>query len=144
MEANWHQDGVKKESYFNRKIRNKTYLVKYDKMLNWTLTNETKKIENYTCFKATIIQKNLETGVEFIREAWYTTEIPVPYGPVGFGGLPGLILELKTGKAIFTAKKIVLNPKKGIKPYPKANMENPIGRKELPKLMRAARKVTED
>ena len=27
--------------------------------------------------------------------AWYTPQIPVSHGPAEFGGLPGLILELK-------------------------------------------------
>lgn len=31
------------------------------------------------------------------------------YGPIGLGGLPGLILELETDKATFFAKKIDLS-----------------------------------
>ncbi len=38
--------------------------------------------------------------------AWYAPDIPLPYGPWSFHGLPGLILEIKddTNRVCFTAK----------------------------------------
>ncbi len=59
---------------------------------NWVLTKEKKNIDKYTCYKATL-QKQ-DTFVE----AWYTREIKISEGPMGYWGLPGLILELKEGK----------------------------------------------
>lgn len=56
----------------------------------WALSNETKKIGKYNCFRAT---KNSK-GTNYI--AWYTTEIPFPYGPIAINGLKGIILELYT------------------------------------------------
>lgn len=53
----------------------------------WNLQNETKKIGRFTCNKATAQFR----GRDYI--AWYTTEIPLPYGPWKLQGLPGLILE---------------------------------------------------
>lgn len=62
---------------------------------NWKLTSETKTIGNYLCYKATsnyIIKKSASTHVSPII-VWYCPSIPFSFGPVGFGGLPGLILE---------------------------------------------------
>lgn len=57
---------------------------------NWELTEETKKIDKYTCLKAS---KEINGK---IYTAWYTPEIPLPYGPIAVNGLKGLILELYT------------------------------------------------
>lgn len=46
--------------------------------------------------------------------AWYTPQIPIQNGPDEYWGLPGLILELKSGKTTMLCSKIVLNPKKEI------------------------------
>ncbi|WP_370895264.1 GLPGLI family protein [Chryseobacterium gossypii] len=58
--------------------------------IQWnTHYDETKIISNYTCKKAT---GNFR-GSSII--AYYTTDLPYPYGPFKFGGLPGLILEIR-------------------------------------------------
>ncbi|MDD7915629.1 GLPGLI family protein [Polaribacter ponticola] len=41
--------------------------------------------------------------------------MPVSFGPLGYAGLPGLILELEVYKKIYYAKKITINPKEEIK-----------------------------
>jgi len=46
--------------------------------------------------------------------AWYTPQIPIKTGPDEYWGLPGLILELKSGKTTMLCSKIVLNPKDDI------------------------------
>lgn len=60
---------------------------------NWKLINEQKVINSFNCKKAEINYK----GRNWI--AWYSTEIPIPYGPYKFTGLPGLIVKIsdKTG-----------------------------------------------
>jgi GLPGLI family protein len=63
------------------------YVVEKKYHFKWNLQNETKKIGKFTCNKATAKFR----GREYI--AWYTTEIPLPYGPWKLQGLPGLILE---------------------------------------------------
>jgi GLPGLI family protein len=91
-------------------------LVNMDKV-DWVLTNESKKIGVYTCYKAiaTITSKQLN-GMNFLSPiiAWYTPEIPTSYGIQSFNGLPGLTLELITdyesGKVVYKAIGIDLNP----------------------------------
>ena len=51
------------------------------------ISKRQKKIGKYLCNKATINFR----GIDYI--AWYTKEIPVPYGPWKMRGLNGLILE---------------------------------------------------
>lgn len=102
----------------------------------WELGTASKKVGNYTVYKATMTIK----AKQFISEednaddeesdflsffdkepkdlvytAWYTPEIPISNGPGAYGGLPGLILELHTGKIVYLCSEIALNPKKPIK-----------------------------
>jgi len=86
------------------------FLIRYDN-INWQISNETKKIGKYLCYKATTIKtiKSIKTYKKVVT-AWYCPELPYSFGPIGYGGLPGLILELKIEKgATFTVKKIKLN-----------------------------------
>lgn len=77
----------------------------------WQLLNETKQIGNYICYKAITIIKRYSKGEEkeFVKTAWYCPQINIPFGPVAYGGLPGLILELVDGVEVYTAVKIELN-----------------------------------
>ena len=91
----------------------------------WKMTGESKKIGQYTCYKATYEkevtervfsfgsqnqnQNNMKTKtVEVV--AWFTPEIPVSTGPSWYQGLPGLILEVNDDKTTILCTKIVLNP----------------------------------
>lgn len=94
----------------------------------WTLTNETKSIGEYVCFKATydrtvkktVINSNDEDEqTETVEEvqtvtAWYTPQIPLAHGPENYWGLPGLILEINDGNYILLCTKIALNNKEAI------------------------------
>lgn len=85
-------------------------IVNEEQKQEWTLLNESKIIDGHNCYKATT-PVHFDDGMRkqnFTFTAWYTPEIPVSYGPTGFGGLPGLILELVTDKATFFVKKINL------------------------------------
>ncbi|WP_261511627.1 GLPGLI family protein [Chryseobacterium paludis] len=59
---------------------------------NWKLVDETKIINTIHCKKAEVIFK----GRNWI--AWYSPEIPLPYGPYKFSGLPGLIIKITDDK----------------------------------------------
>jgi len=56
--------------------------------LCWDITNNKKSILGYPATKAVLEFCNRSI------EAWFTTDIPVQAGPLFYGGLPGLILEL--------------------------------------------------
>ncbi|WP_024482011.1 GLPGLI family protein [Cellulophaga baltica] len=77
--------------------------------MNWQLTNESKYIENYLCFKAVgfrvATDKNFENK-KILIEAWYCPGLPLNFGPFEAVGLPGLVLELKLTSFIFVASKI--------------------------------------
>lgn len=79
----------------------------------WKMTNESRKIGNYNCFKATSVKvvENLKGVFKHVVEAWFTPQIPLNFGPAGYGGLPGLIMELKFQNIRFYLTKIELNPK---------------------------------
>lgn len=57
---------------------------------DWQLHNTVKKIGQFNCSMA---------STEFrgrTYEVWYTLEIPTPFGPWKFYGLPGLIVQIKS------------------------------------------------
>ena len=64
--------------------------------LKWEfLTEDSDSILGYGCSKAT---------AEFAGRkytAWFTAEIPLPFGPYKFGGLPGLILKIEDSEHQF-------------------------------------------
>lgn len=72
----------------------------------WKLTGEQKRIGEYVCQKATT-----EIDSQLVV-AWFTPQIPVSTGPDGYGGLPGLILELdiNNGERKAVASSIELMP----------------------------------
>lgn len=59
---------------------------------NWKLIDEVKIINTISCKRAEINYK----GRNWI--AWYSTDIPIPYGPYKFNGLPGLIIKIRDDK----------------------------------------------
>lgn len=96
----------------------------------WELTDESRKIGNYTAYKAvfsTITERKMMTFADgedgemktvsdtVNIDAWYTPEIPVSQGPSNYWGLPGLILEINDGTTTFLCTKVVLNPEDGVK-----------------------------
>ncbi len=122
---------VNEKRYVNKtEVMGKRFLIK-DSIpdFKWELSSETKNIGNYTCYKATFSREeeqthlNMDDGdvkevtkkVKVLTTAWYTAEIPVSNGPREFGGLPGLILELKEGDLTIVCTEIVMNPSEKIK-----------------------------
>ena len=124
---------IQQQEFYGKKFLVKDQL----QPMTWTLGNETKKIGNYNCFKATTFiptddllwysfswsrmrttndseDKTTEEDDKSVDitevEAWYTPQIPVRHGPSEYWGLPGLILEVSAGETTMLCSKIVLNP----------------------------------
>ncbi|MFD0931675.1 GLPGLI family protein [Psychroflexus salinarum] len=75
--------------------------------ISWDITDETKKIGRYEVQKATAHFRGRD------YTAWFTSEIPLPYGPWKLVGLPGLILEAyDTDKEIYWYFKNIEYPTK--------------------------------
>lgn len=74
--------------------------------VKWKVTNAMKKVCGHICMSAiyTDTLKNVEAT------AWFALDLPLPYGPDIYTGLPGLVLEvdLCNGTKVYTAKKITL------------------------------------
>lgn len=122
---------LSEEDFFGKEFLVSDSLLKWD----WKLVNETKKIGNFTCYKAIGVipvskedleayekmkNKKSESKTVFFTvnepkdrtiTVWYTPEIPVSHGPGEYWGLPGLIMEVNDAKTVILCSKIVLNPK---------------------------------
>ena len=116
-------------------IFNEFFIIKDSIPKNWILTTETKKLGNYVCYKAeyhSVIKKTRENGDEYLKPikstAWYAPEIPYSTGPLGYGGLPGLILELHDDIFVYYLKEIDFKPKEKVK------IAKPIKGKEVSKM----------
>lgn len=92
--------------YQNRVYHNKYEYSETQPTINWTLSEDSKIILGYSCKRATTHYR----GRDYI--AWYTTAIPQSQGPVYFGGLPGLIMEIteETGKIKLVAVGVNKTP----------------------------------
>lgn len=58
----------------------------------WSFDSEQKNILGYTCTKAKLSYRGRG------YTAWFTSDIPLPFGPWTFADLPGLILEINDEK----------------------------------------------
>jgi len=76
----------------------------------WKITNESKKILGFKCYKATaaITDKNSEYGKMVSLEAWFAPELNYRGGPTAYATLPGTILELNMPAVRFKALKVQL------------------------------------
>jgi len=118
---------LKEQRYISKtEIMGKRFLIK-DSIAKtaWELSGETKNIGSYTCYKATATREEERTNMTMVNGeakeettketittvAWYTPQIPVSNGPLNFGGLPGLILEINDDGMTMICSEIILNPK---------------------------------
>lgn len=98
-----------------REFEAEMFLIEHDKIEDWALTQEKRKIGNYICYKATKNDSYINASGKkktYTVTSWYTQELPYPYGPTTYNGLPGVILELNNHQTVIYASKIELNPKK--------------------------------
>lgn len=85
--------------------------VKKKQIDNWSITTETKLIDNYKCYKATNIYQVISPNKVFNHPvvAWFCPDLPYKYGPNGYNNLPGLILELQVRNCVYGVRKIDFN-----------------------------------
>jgi len=86
----------------------KLYLVEDDAPKpKWKILNEIREVQGYLCMKAETEDPIKDQTIY----AWFSTEIPIPGGPEGYGGLPGMILmlEINDGTAVIEASKVTLD-----------------------------------
>ena len=90
-------------SEFYEKVGFTLFYYNIPKIKDWKLVNESKKINSFICKKAELRYKGRDWT------AWYSVEIPLPYGPYKLSGLPGLIVKItdKTGDYDFELIKSV-------------------------------------
>lgn len=129
---------IKEQRYLiKNELLGKIFLIDDElETLEWEMGAESRKIGNYTAFKATatktIKRPNMsaifrrpgrggqdneekEKEAEFtIKEveivAWYTPEIPINQGPGLYWGLPGLILAVNDDITTIVCSEITMNP----------------------------------
>ena len=111
------------------------FLIKIE-VKKWKVTSEFKFISNFKCYKATSedIVSNHKGVFKSKVIAWFCPELPNFFGPAGYFGLPGLILELDNSKMNLRATKIHFSKSKknDIKPLKKGIK---LTEKEFDKLM---------
>lgn len=78
----------------------------------WELSAEKKNISGFECYKGITTYTVINSAGTFnnIVEAWYCPEINFSFGPLGYGGLPGLIFELKIKDAVYGLTNLDFNP----------------------------------
>jgi GLPGLI family protein len=155
-----YKNNSSKQYLDKRDLYGKAFMVK-DSLENfeWEITGETKQIGGYTCIKAKAKtmeyppfspkfgpnrskeKKQLEL-IESEVVAWFTLDIPVSAGPDKFGGLPGLILELKTNSLTFLCSRIQLTKEEITIEKPKGGKK--VNREEYDKLFIKKTKEVEE
>lgn len=102
-------------SISQKKYGGKLYIIKnHLNKTEWTISKSEEKILGHICYKAILTNDTTVT-------AWFTTEIPISHAPLGYYGLPGLVVRLATPVYILNLQDIIEThdikfeiPKKGI------------------------------
>jgi GLPGLI family protein len=167
-DGNKYMNTKDKISYTEEDIFGDEFVIK-DSLpkIAWQITNETKIIGDYNCVKATYIepvskndleaynrqQEKIKNGKTTLFEmkkpepktitAWYTSEIPVSFGPNGVWGLPGLILQLENENYIYFCTKVSIKNNETVK-VKIPNSGKVISKKEYEKYEKKMQKQMED
>lgn len=94
------------------------------KKFGWKITGNTKMIGSYPCREAlgSITKESMCCGkVTIPITAWFAPSLPFPFGPMGYDGLPGLVLEVRVDtKYNTTFYAVDIDIRRGVdKPIPK-------------------------
>lgn len=99
----YYQNKVENENIHQLETSVALFLIKDTFISDWEVTKEQKQIGKYLCFKAIKKCDSCDTS----DEVWFTPEIAVPFGPLGYCSLPGLVLEVQ--KNLFTLSLTNIN-----------------------------------
>lgn len=125
---------IRKVDFFEQ-----TFYIKVDNdKFKWELhKSETKKILGYDCFMATGTYSELDhlknKTITHKVVAWYAPSLPIPFGPSGYDGLPGLVLQSYSGSFLFIAKDIKRHKER--KKIEEVKPKNTIDEKEFNKVL---------
>ncbi|WP_066222888.1 GLPGLI family protein [Formosa haliotis] len=90
-----YYNDLKTKTFFARDL-GFSYVKEDTPIINWDINDKTKLIGDFECQMATCSFRGRT------YTAWFTMQVPLPYGPWKLQGLPGLILEAyDTNKEIF-------------------------------------------
>lgn len=130
---------VAKDSMYSRAyVVDREYLLKAKTPnIIWNITDSTKKIGKFKSIMATTHFRGRDYTV------WFTTEIPVPYGPWKLVGLPGLILQAhdKQHEITFNVKKMMFGNISSIGPVPLNGNEKVIHLAQYKEMMSNYKKI---
>ncbi|MDY6026596.1 GLPGLI family protein [Bergeyella zoohelcum] len=93
------------ETQYFEKIDGKLYSYPQPIIKDWKLLEETQTINTLQCKKATLHHKGRHWT------AWYAPDIPLPYGPYTFTGLPGLIVKMESQDGEYSFELVKSTPK---------------------------------
>ena len=103
----YYQNRKEKLVLHQNELMGELFLIKDTLVNDWEIGKDYKKIGEFMCLKAT----KKCNSCNKIEEVWFAPEIPVPFGPLGYGGLPGLIVEVKNYSSILSLKEITYTKK---------------------------------
>lgn len=97
-------------------IKKDEFVIKENGNMQWEITNETKRIDTYLCYKATTVKTITKNGKEFQETVtvWFCPELPYAFGPAKYAGLPGLILEIQEKNIGIMVKSISFDPNRSV------------------------------
>jgi GLPGLI family protein len=105
---NRYYKNTKTKEYFNESSTFGEVLLIEIEPKKWKITQESKKIGNYVCYKAIDIASKNRKMKPIV---WFAPEIPVSFGPLKYNGLPGLVILVEMSQRTISASEIILNPK---------------------------------
>jgi len=114
-----YRNTEKKTKLYQAKFMDSIFLVKEDyNQYKWEIKNEKKEILGFECYKAVgSYQEYSHIFKRLVTESttvWYAPGIPLPFGPSGYDGLPGLVLEAYKASFYFIATEITFCPEEAI------------------------------
>ena len=103
--ANVYYVDVAQQAYLTKMVfMGEEQLLRDDTELTWEVhSDQEKEINGLTCYYATGERKTPGWEETTPVSAWFTKDYPVPFGPADLHGLPGLILQGRSGAKMYTA-----------------------------------------